>query len=71
MARLIEGRSSFAVPRGRLEQRGADSAGTTDALLYLLVIHAVRVSGAKKDILPETIALVRKSVPLQFENFRD
>jgi cyclic-di-GMP-binding protein len=32
---------------------------------------AVRVSGAKKDTLQETIALVRKSVPLQFENFRD
>jgi len=34
----------------------------------------VRVSGAKKDILQETIALVRKSVtdfPLQFKNFRD
>ena len=35
---------------------------------------AVRVSGAKKDVLQEAIALVRKSitdVPLQFENFRD
>ena len=35
---------------------------------------AVRVSGAKKDTLQETIALVRKSVtdiPLQFKNFRD
>jgi uncharacterized protein YajQ (UPF0234 family) len=35
---------------------------------------AVRVSGAKKDTLQETIALVRKSItdfPLQFENFRD
>src|ERR1700752_281786 len=35
---------------------------------------AVRVSGAKKDILQDTIALVRKSVtdiPLQFKNFRD
>ena len=35
---------------------------------------AVRVSGAKKDILQEAIALVRKSVtdlPLQFKNFRD
>jgi len=35
---------------------------------------AVRVSGAKKDILQETITLVRKSVtdiPLQFKNFRD
>jgi cyclic-di-GMP-binding protein len=35
---------------------------------------AVRVSGAKKDLLQETIALVRKSVtdiPLQFKNFRD
>jgi len=34
----------------------------------------VRVSGAKKDTLQETIALVRKSVtdlPLQFKNFRD
>ena len=34
----------------------------------------VRVSGAKKDDLQETIALVRKSVtdfPLQFKNFRD
>ena len=35
---------------------------------------AVRVSGAKKDALQETIALVRKSVtdvPLQYQNFRD
>ena len=34
----------------------------------------VRVSGAKRDILQDTIALVRKSVeefPLQFQNFRD
>jgi uncharacterized protein YajQ (UPF0234 family) len=35
---------------------------------------AVRVSAAKKDVLQEIIALVRKSVvdfPLQFKNFRD
>jgi len=35
---------------------------------------SVRVSGAKRDILQETIALVRKSItdfPLQFQNFRD
>ncbi len=35
---------------------------------------AVRVSGAKRDVLQEAIALVRKSVndvPLQFNNFRD
>jgi uncharacterized protein YajQ (UPF0234 family) len=34
----------------------------------------VRVSGAKRDLLQETIALVKKSVddfPLQFGNFRD
>jgi len=34
----------------------------------------VRVSGAKKDVLQETIQLVKKSVadfPLQFQNFRD
>jgi len=34
----------------------------------------VRVSGAKKDLLQEAIALVRKSItdfPLQFNNFRD
>ena len=34
----------------------------------------VRVSGAKKDLLQEAIALVRKSVtdfPLQYTNFRD
>jgi uncharacterized protein YajQ (UPF0234 family) len=34
----------------------------------------VRVSGAKKDMLQDAIALVRKSVtdiPLQFKNFRD
>jgi uncharacterized protein YajQ (UPF0234 family) len=34
----------------------------------------VRVSGAKKDLLQEAIALVRKSItdfPLQFKNFRD
>jgi len=36
--------------------------------------EALRVTGAKKDALQETIALVRKSVtdvPLQFKNFRD
>ena len=36
--------------------------------------EAVRVSGAKKDVLQEAIALLRKSVtdvPLQFNNFRD
>jgi cyclic-di-GMP-binding protein len=36
--------------------------------------EAVRVSGAKKDLLQDTIALLRKSVtdfPLQFTNFRD
>ncbi len=36
--------------------------------------EAVRVSGAKRDVLQEAIALVRKSVtdvPLQFNNFRD
>lgn len=35
---------------------------------------SVRVSGSKKDLLQETIALVRKSIsdfPLQFKNFRD
>ena len=35
---------------------------------------AVRVSGGKKDILQDAIALVRKSVtdfPLQFKNFRE
>src|SRR5689334_25312714 len=35
---------------------------------------AVRVSGAKKDLLQETIALVRKNVtdfPLQYINFRE
>ena len=35
---------------------------------------AVRVAGAKKDILQEAIQLVRKSVtdmPVQFQNFRD
>jgi uncharacterized protein YajQ (UPF0234 family) len=35
---------------------------------------AVRVSGAKKDVLQEAIALVRKSItdiPVQFGNFRD
>ena len=34
----------------------------------------VRITGAKKDILQDTIALVRRSVtdiPLQFKNFRD
>ena len=34
----------------------------------------VRVTGAKRDILQDTIALVRKSIeefPLQFPNFRD
>jgi hypothetical protein len=36
--------------------------------------EAVRVAGAKKDVLQEAIQLVRKSVtdfPLQFTNFRD
>ncbi len=36
--------------------------------------EAVRVSGAKRDILQETIALVKKGIadfPLQFQNFRD
>lgn len=35
---------------------------------------AVRVTGAKRDLLQETIALVKKSItdfPLQFQNFRD
>jgi len=35
---------------------------------------AVRVSGTKKDVLQEAIALVRKSIsdyPLQYQNFRD
>lgn len=35
---------------------------------------AVRVSGAKKDLLQDAIALVKKSVtdfPLQYQNFRD
>jgi uncharacterized protein YajQ (UPF0234 family) len=35
---------------------------------------AVRISGQKKDVLQEIIALVRKSIadfPLQFKNFRD
>ena len=35
---------------------------------------AVRVSGAKRDVLQETIAMVRKEItdfPLQFNNFRD
>jgi len=34
----------------------------------------IRVSGAKKDVLQDAIALVRKSItdfPLQFKNFRD
>ena len=36
--------------------------------------ESVRVSGAKRDILQECIALVKKSVtdfPVQFQNFRD
>ena len=36
--------------------------------------YAVRVSGAKKDLLQEAIALVKTSItdfPLQFNNFRD
>jgi len=35
---------------------------------------AVRVSGARRDVLQEAIALVKKSVtdfPLQYGNFRD
>lgn len=35
---------------------------------------AVRVTGAKRDLLQETIALVRKAIedfPLQYQNFRD
>ena len=36
--------------------------------------ESVRVSGAKRDTLQETVALVKKAVtdfPLQFQNFRD
>jgi len=36
--------------------------------------EAVRVTGAKRDLLQEAIALVKKSItdfPLQFQNFRD
>ncbi|WP_269532525.1 YajQ family cyclic di-GMP-binding protein [Chitinimonas sp. BJYL2] len=36
--------------------------------------ETVRVSGAKRDILQDTIALVRKEIsdfPLQYQNFRD
>ena len=36
--------------------------------------EAVRVTGAKRDLLQETIALVKKGIadfPLQFQNFRD
>lgn len=36
--------------------------------------EAVRVSGAKRDVLQETIALLRKTdwgFPLQYQNFRD
>lgn len=36
--------------------------------------EAVRVTGAKRDILQETIALIRQKIdefPLQFQNFRD
>ena len=35
---------------------------------------AVRVTGAKRDLLQDTIALVRKTItdfPLQYGNFRD
>lgn len=35
---------------------------------------AVRVSGAKRDLLQDTIAMVKKTItefPLQFQNFRD
>lgn len=35
---------------------------------------AIRVSGAKRDVLQDTIALVKKSItdfPLQYNNFRD
>ena len=36
--------------------------------------EAVRVTGAKRDLLQEVIALVRKEIkdfPLQYQNFRD
>ena len=36
--------------------------------------NTVRISGTKRDVLQETIALIRKSItefPLQFQNFRD
>ena len=36
--------------------------------------NTVRISGTKRDILQETIALIKKSVtefPLQYQNFRD
>ncbi len=36
--------------------------------------NTVRISGAKRDVLQETITLIKKSItefPLQFQNFRD
>ena len=36
--------------------------------------EAVRVSGAKRDVLQDTIALIKKNItefPLQYQNFRD
>ena len=36
--------------------------------------NIVRISGTKRDVLQETIALIKKSItefPLQFQNFRD
>ena len=36
--------------------------------------NTVRISGAKRDLLQETITLIKKSItefPLQFQNFRD
>lgn len=36
--------------------------------------NTVRISGTKRDVLQETIALIKKSItefPLQFQNFRD
>lgn len=36
--------------------------------------NTVRITGAKRDVLQETIALIKKSItefPLQFQNFRD
>ena len=66
--RLARGRELVQQMSARLAAAPAISVTTTETR------DAVRVSGAKKDVLQDAIGLVRKSItdfPLQYKNFRD